>query len=212
MAFWAPIIAAVAGSAMGGMMGRSNAKQQQDAQNKAYQQRYQWTMNDLEKAGLNPMLAMNQGAVSGAGQMAMAQTPDVGGALTSGVKAGTEAVLAKASAKNLEAQTAAGHATAHAQYMQANKNQADAVLSMNNAIGVNLENERSSMENEALRKNPDAIYHQKYQGQYAREIQHLGGLVGNSAKAVGRFFKADWQRQKDAAEAQAVENHRKRNQ
>lgn len=61
---------AAAGMAIGGLLGGAaqggisyaSAKQQQQAQKEAYQKRYQWTVQDLRHAGLNPVLAAQHGA------------------------------------------------------------------------------------------------------------------------------------------------------
>jgi len=42
--------------------GNHSSRQQYQRQKKMYQHRYQWTVKDLESAGLNPMLAYSQGA------------------------------------------------------------------------------------------------------------------------------------------------------
>lgn len=185
-AILAGLAGGVGGSLVGGIMGRSNAKQQQVASAHAYQHRYQWTMDDLRKAGLNPMLAMNQGSVGSAPSMAMANTPDVGGAISSGMQAGSAATqantqkqLAVASAKNLEAQTLAAKS-------QADRNFSEANLADQNAFNTALAAERSVMENEALRKNPDAVYRSKYQGNVAREVENVFDLARNSATSFMR--------------------------
>ena len=46
------------GSLMSGLFGQSSADAAMAFQREAMQNRYQWTMQDLRKAGLNPMLAI----------------------------------------------------------------------------------------------------------------------------------------------------------
>lgn len=61
---------AMAGMAIGGLLGgvaqggisAASAAQQQAAQREAYKNRYQWTLEDMRKAGLNPVLAAQHGA------------------------------------------------------------------------------------------------------------------------------------------------------
>lgn len=92
MAFAAGIGAA---AALAGTAGTavSNWKLQQDAQKhqiKMYRQRYQWTMEDMRTAGLNPLLAYSQGPGS-AGSTPLASVPDFGAALSKGLEAGAGA-------------------------------------------------------------------------------------------------------------------------
>lgn len=60
----------------------------QEHQKKMYRHRYQWTMEDMGAAGLNPILAYKQGPGS-AGGSPMASAPDFGSAVTRGIEAGT---------------------------------------------------------------------------------------------------------------------------
>lgn len=55
---------------------------------KMYQHRYRWAMNDMKKAGLNPVLAANGGSVAGMGS---APSTDFAGALQNGVNSGLSA-------------------------------------------------------------------------------------------------------------------------
>lgn len=62
-----------------------------------YQHRYQWSMEDMQKAGLNPMLAATQGiggSVNGAS--ALASSYNVGEGVTSGMSASAAGSSAKA--------------------------------------------------------------------------------------------------------------------
>lgn len=76
-----------AGQALGGLLGGAaqggisyaSAQQQQAATRDAYQHRYQWTMEDMRKAGLNPLLAASHGA-GNVGSMAQMETPNIAAA------------------------------------------------------------------------------------------------------------------------------------
>lgn len=68
------------GSAMQSGTSYASALQQQQAQKEAFQNRYQWSRADLEKAGYNPMLLASQGPGS-VGNMAQAQIPDLASAM-----------------------------------------------------------------------------------------------------------------------------------
>ena len=75
-----------------GMAGSAvSAAEQYHYAKKMYKHRYQWAMQDMRKAGLNPVLAANGGSVAG---MGAAPSPDYAGALTGGVSAGLNAAKA----------------------------------------------------------------------------------------------------------------------
>lgn len=90
-----PAIGSVLGSVASGLFGKSSAsdqfnrnkelmKLQHDYQVQDYQHRYQWAADDMEKAGLNRILAATQGiggSINGVslGNVAMAPTPDFSG-------------------------------------------------------------------------------------------------------------------------------------
>lgn len=89
---WASIGGAIGGSIISGLFGQSSAKSQFDRQLELmerqhqlqvddYQHRYQWSTQDMRKAGLNPILAATSGiggniAGVSAGNAAQAPTPD----------------------------------------------------------------------------------------------------------------------------------------
>ena len=52
-----PVIGGLIGSVISGIFGSSSASRQMDFQRESFQNKYQWTVRDLKKAGLNPMLA-----------------------------------------------------------------------------------------------------------------------------------------------------------
>jgi len=66
-----------------------------------YKHRYQWQVKDLKKAGLNPMLAVSQGAPN----VPQPQFENVGEGALKGASAAAAARVASAQAKNLEADT-----------------------------------------------------------------------------------------------------------
>lgn len=85
----AETIGAIAGSILGSAaQAKYNMDAQEDVQDfqrKMFRERYQMTVKDMEKAGLNPMLAVSQGAgsvPSGTGGSSIA-APDIQGAISS---------------------------------------------------------------------------------------------------------------------------------
>ena len=84
-----PITAAVASGASSlvqGMFSARQAKSQMRFQRDMYKQRYQFQVEDLKKAGLNPMLAYQQAAPAApAGAMGQMEAPDVVNAARTGM-------------------------------------------------------------------------------------------------------------------------------
>lgn len=94
---WGAVAGAVIGAAGSWLSGRSSAS----AAESQYKQRYQWQVKDLKKAGLNPMLAVSQGAPN----VPQPQFPDIGEGALKGAAVGVQAQLAKAQAANIQADT-----------------------------------------------------------------------------------------------------------
>lgn len=85
------------GGKVGGYFAEKEASEQQNKRRKQTQKKaYQWTMEDMRAAGLNPILAYQQGPTS-AGGVNMTNVPDMGGIGTSA--AGSKAALEGATAK-----------------------------------------------------------------------------------------------------------------
>lgn len=84
---WLSSIASIGGSLLSGRLNNSAASAQQstaiNANREFYQNRHQWEVEDLRKAGLNPILSANNASGSGIGATATA-TPygDLGQAVT----------------------------------------------------------------------------------------------------------------------------------
>lgn len=86
-----PLAAAMAspvvGSAVGGLIGAAGSlfsgKQSADFAQESYKKRYQWQVKDLQKAGLNPMLAVSQGP----GNVPQPSFPDIGEGASRGASA-----------------------------------------------------------------------------------------------------------------------------
>lgn len=105
------VLAAV-GAGLGLAGGAANAaasfklqKDQQDFTKKVYRNRYQWTMGDMQEAGLNPMLAYRQGVGSASSPGGAASVPNFGQTLTGGMESGARTSTAKKQRQLLEQQT-----------------------------------------------------------------------------------------------------------
>lgn len=175
LAALAPIIGAVAGAAVSGGMSRSNAKaaaeQQAEMNRETMQNRYQWTKQDLLKAGYNPILAVNNGQPPAPSASAVqAQAPDIGGAITSGIQAGTARSLAKAQESNVHQQTAKAKAETDESYVRMANTAADAAI--------------KQREINAIDRDPDAYWRSKFQSPVSRSAQDIFDLAGSSAKSL----------------------------
>lgn len=113
MSLFGAAAGAIAGgvsSIIGGALSNSAARHAASVANQRniynYQHRYQWAMDDMQKAGLNPMLAATQG-IGGSinGASALSANYNIGEGVTAGMSAGAAGNSAKAA--NKQADTAA---------------------------------------------------------------------------------------------------------
>jgi hypothetical protein len=97
-----PVAAAMLGSAAIGAAGSLfSGKQSADFATESYKHRYQWQVKDLQKAGLNPMLAVSQGAPN----VPQPSFPNPGEGAVKGAAVGIQGALAKAQMENVRADT-----------------------------------------------------------------------------------------------------------
>ena len=81
----------LAGSAISAGVSIAESKKARDFQKKVMKRRYQWMAGDLEKAGINRILAPSIGA--GGASSPVANVPDFGHAISQGARAGSEVAL-----------------------------------------------------------------------------------------------------------------------
>jgi len=81
----------MAGTGLSAGISVAEGKKARDFQKKVMKRRYQWMASDLEKAGINRILAPSIGA--GGASSPMANVPDFGQAISQGARAGSEVAL-----------------------------------------------------------------------------------------------------------------------
>lgn len=87
--------AGIGGSAISAKAMRHEGKRQRKFAKKMYQNRYKYTMADMKRSGINPILAAQQGLGGGSSPTAaQAQVPDYGRSASEGVSRGAGTALA----------------------------------------------------------------------------------------------------------------------
>jgi len=114
-------IGAIAGGLIGAAGSFFSGKSAQDNAKENYKKRYQWQVQDMKKAGLNPMLAFSQGAPN----VPQAAVPDWGDAATKGAGVGSAVALNK---QQVAANVNQMNASAAASTAGARKSNAEALI------------------------------------------------------------------------------------
>lgn len=125
------------GSIISGLSSRSNAKAQMAFQERMSSTAHQREVQDLIAAGLNPMLSARLGGASSPGG-AMAQTPDYGQAINSGLQAS----VVHSNIEKTKADTKVAESQERLNDVMAYKVQADTRLGLSNAQHSEFEYER----------------------------------------------------------------------
>lgn len=94
-------IGAIGGALIGAAGSYFSSKQASDFAETAYKHRYQWQVKDLQKAGLNPMLAVQNSP----GSVAQPNFENIGEGALKGASAASAVRLTQLQAKNVEAAT-----------------------------------------------------------------------------------------------------------
>lgn len=101
-------IGAVGGALIGAAGSYFSSKSSADYAERSYKHRYRWMVNDLQKAGLNPMLAVGQSP----GSPPQPSYQNVGEGAVKGMAAGVSAKMALAQIEQIKAQTAQAESSA----------------------------------------------------------------------------------------------------
>ena len=126
--FWGALggaAASIGGSALGYALSAKEAKRQRRFQERMFRNRYQYSRQDLEAAGYNPILAVRQGPGSPPAG-AQAQVPDFDP--SRGISAGVQAASAKSAIANTQAQTA------HTMAVTANEGKRGEILDLEKTV------------------------------------------------------------------------------
>lgn len=105
-------VSSLLGGALSNSASRAASSQQHDWNVSDYQHRYQWSMQDMQKAGLNPILAATQG-IGGSinGASALASQYNLGEGVTAGMSASAAGNSAKAAQKQADVSERIGEGT-----------------------------------------------------------------------------------------------------
>lgn len=144
-------------------------------QKEAMQNRHQWEVDDLRKAGLNPILSANQGASTGglnAGGSA-AQVPDVASSAFQGLQMKNLLDKQRAEIDNIKKDTELKEDQRWAQEAIANATRLQAVINSENAYSL-------YRENKFWDDNKETYLIKRYN----EAMPGLGGLVGILGQAV----------------------------
>ncbi|AXH74214.1 MAG: hypothetical protein [Microviridae sp.] len=132
---------ALAGSALSGAIGRSNQEDAQDFNREMYGSRYQMQMEDMRKAGLNPMLSYLQSPSSAPGSP-IASVPDFGSTINQARQADASGVSSSASA-----QTAASYEAMANETVNKTKQEVSNLKSVNAQVLQITDNLRAEYQN-----------------------------------------------------------------
>lgn len=152
MSLFGAAAGAIAGgvsSIIGGALSNSAARHAASVANQRnisnYQHRYQWAMDDMQKAGLNPMLAATQG-IGGSinGASALSANYNIGEGVTAGMSAGAAGNSAKAANKQADTAARVANGTIKKLESEVSLNAASAKNVAADAAGKELSNKLAS--------------------------------------------------------------------
>jgi len=124
MGFLADSAGSLGGALIGAAGSIYSGKQSADFAEKAYKHRYQWQMKDMQKAGLNPMLAFSNVSPN----VPQPNFPNIGESAAHGAQAGTASSAQRVAAKVAEAQIGNLEASSVASTAAARKANAEAAV------------------------------------------------------------------------------------
>ena len=123
-------VKAFGGDILGAGLGYASARQAQQQSERFYRNRHQWEVEDLRKAGLNPILSAKFGG-GGVPSMAQAQVPQIGSSaskLAQSKLTNAQLSVAKNQSNLLNAQTMKAEAEANSAWSNASLSKTEEVL------------------------------------------------------------------------------------
>ena len=157
------------GGALSNSANRHAASQQHEWNVSDYQHRYQWTIQDMEKAGLNPILAATQG-IGGSinGASALASQYNLGEGVTQGMAGDAAHNSAKAAQKQADVAADVGQATA-------DKLKSDITLNGSSARKLDADTSSANLANQ--------LFEKTFENRVALSTQEL-----ENARKTGEFI------------------------
>jgi gas vesicle protein len=190
--------------AVGGLMAanstakaaRKNAKTANVFTTEQMQNRHQWEVNDLRKAGLNPMLSA--GAAPSIGSTAMAQTPDFSQAISQGANTGIQAIQTNANVDKI-AQEISSLKTVQELNVEQKKKVATEIglikeqirVQAGTAQGIELDNVQKRILTEYYHSDKAALVSKDLNvppAKYIEMIEEYFEQLGAAAKGVGKSY------------------------
>lgn len=162
-------VSSLIGGALSNSANRHAASQQHDWNVSDYRNRYQWTVQDMEKAGLNPILASTQG-IGGSinGASALASQYNLGEGVTQGMAGQASSSSAKAAQKQADTAEKIGAGTVEKLHSD---------VALNGASAKKLEADTAST------NNANRLFNDTYDTQLAITRQNL-----ENARKQGDFI------------------------
>ena len=149
------------------------SREQMDFQRESYQNRYQWSMADMRKAGLNPILAYKSSPGSGLGGASYAPG-NVGAGVSSAAEGVRQGIRAKAEIDNIKADTAVKNETKQKTYTEIQNNHMQYKLM--------LEHLHSAKAAAASAKTEEKFFETEW-GKFLKKLDLTGRAINPFAKA-----------------------------
>jgi len=155
-------VGAIAGSAMSGMFNKSSASSANQMTEKMMKNKHQWQADDLQKAGLNRILSMNNGAPMGSSAQASMQDPQLGSTLNQQKQIKQQKSLVQAQTNLTLQQGASAKATAaidqkKLDWIESHEDEFNAFMNGEMGLGVNFSTAKAAAEKDKVKKAVEAI-------------------------------------------------------
>lgn len=168
---------------LAGGLSFASAKDAMDFQKKMFKNRYQWTADDMEKAGLNRILALSQGGGGvPPGATASFPNPQLGSSVREGFRTAADVRLreqelknAKLMEANIHYDTAKKLEEAMATRSQGKKAEAD--IAVSSASAKQIEQQTRMLGYEEAMKKADSAFYSSDAGRTLRTVERVMGSL-----------------------------------